>query len=339
MKKRYILLGEVSENKYNFFSLMAGITGQYALSDQQMKEVDDRLLVRSVDEYISKFGDNVLIEHEEHKTIDSNLDTYKQELLNMSEKYEVFYSYKNQNVDTNYRSIGNLFYFEVLEGLKLIFRHITDEAEILVFNIGLEDELTESDTALLRLFLDTTNTKTDKTYRIDGFIVPGLAFPQYGHKSSKTIFRGTQETTLRKYVNYSQVVRIAALAENYNIPVLVQYECVEEAGPSGFAVWGEKYFRAGSEQLLGSGYEKNIVICYPNLSSHVENIYIGAAFAVVSLLEVRQENSDIPRELYPYTDIATEDAQRADFGAMLIYKGNKMALACYKGLKGNQLDV
>lgn len=338
MKKRFLLIGVISEEKDSLFSLLTGIDNQYSLSDQQMKDIESRLIVKNVEEYISKFGTQIsTYSVEDEQSDDKYLDTFKRDLLKKRDIFDVFYSEKvHENKRNDGVVAGNKMYFEVLEGLKMFFRQRQDDSEILILNVGISYGFTEQEQNLIRLYFETANTKLDNQYKIDAILVPGLYFPKNTGKNIRQRFMGTTEED-RYYVEYDQILTLSKLLEKYEIPVLIQYECLEESGPKGFAESGQKYFKQGCDSLVENGVGDHVMICFPNLSSTNPKIYIGAAFAVAAL--AGEDGSAIPRELYPYTETAKEDIRRADFGAMLCYSKDRMSLACHYSLRGNNLDV
>ena len=247
------------------FSLLTEDAENYAFSDQQMQRIEENLLLRSVDE-LPEISQKTIKEIEEP-------DPFVRTLLEEPDTYELWNSVDRQKKENQPDTILNLEELQHYIGIHTFFQYQQEqeekeELELLIANAKPDSCLEEKNCKKLSLYLNTANTKQDRSSYIQCAILP---------EADK----------------YPQAVKaIADIFQQYNIPLLLQASLQKKYGPEVFAKEGTAMWHALGEKLVekNSPAEKNTSLCYPNLSSAYGECYTGAAYVTAACLCVWEQN-------------------------------------------------
>ena len=282
---RVILLDCIFENKEDMFSLLTEDSENYAFSDQQMQRIEENLLLRSVDE-LPEISQKTIKEIEEP-------DPFVRTLLEEPDTYELWNSVDRQKKENQPDTILNLEELQHYIGIHTFFQYQQEqeekeELELLIANAKPDSCMEEKNCKKLSLYLNTANTKQDRSSYIQCAILP---------EADK----------------YPQAVKVIAdIFQQYNIPLLLQASLQKKYGPEVFAKEGTAMWHALGEKMVdkNSPAEKNTSLCYPNLSSAYGECYTGAAYVTAVCLCMGAEpmaDTQLPRELYKYSGMYIKD--------------------------------
>lgn len=317
---RVILLDWIFENKEDMFSLLTEDTENYAFSDQQMQRIEENLLLRSVDE-LPEISQKTIKEIEEP-------DPFVRTLLEEPDTYELWNSVDRQKKENQPDTILDQEELQHYIGIHTFFQYQQEqeeqeekeELELLIVNAKPDSCLEEKNCKKLSLYLNTANTKQDRSSYIQCAILP---------EADK----------------YPQAVKVIAdIFQQYNIPLLLQASLQKKYGPEVFAKEGTAMWHALGEKLVdkNSPEEKNTLLCYPNLSSAYGECYTGAAYVTAACLCMGAEqmaDTQLPRELYKYSEETQSEIEYDPYGCMLIGNGSTMYIKDFNTLEGKRIHV
>ena len=195
-----------------------------------------------------------------------------------------------------------------------------EELELLIANAKPDSCMEEKNCKKLSLYLNTANTKQDRSSYIQCAILP---------EADK----------------YPQAVKVIAdIFQQYNIPLLLQASLQKKYGPEVFAKEGTAMWHALGEKMVdkNSPAEKNTSLCYPNLSSAYGECYTGAAYVTAVCLCMGAEpmaDTQLPRELYKYSGETQSEIEYDPYGCMLIGNGSTMYIKDFNTLEGKRIHV
>ena len=157
---RVILLDWIFENKEDMFSLLTEDTENYAFSDQQMQRIEENLLLRSVDE-LPEISQKTIKEIEEP-------DPFVRTLLEEPDTYELWNSVDRQKKENQPDTILDQEELQHHIGIHTFFQYQQEqeekeELELLIVNAKPDSCLEEKNCKKLSLYLNTANTKQDRS--------------------------------------------------------------------------------------------------------------------------------------------------------------------------------
>ena len=239
--------------------------------------------------------------------------------------YELWKSVDRQKKENQPDTILNQEELQHYIGIHTFFQYQQEqeekeELELLIVNAKPDSCLEEKNCKKLSLYLNTANTKQDRSSYIQCAILP---------EADK----------------YPQAVKVIAdIFQQYNIPLLLQASLQKKYGPEVFAKEGTAMWHALGEKLVekNSPAEKNTSLCYPNLSSAYEEYYTGAAYVTAACLCMGAEpmaDTQLPRELYKYSGETQSEIEYDPYGCMLIGNGSTMYIKDFNTLEGKRIHV
>lgn len=319
---RTLVLTKIDEQRESLATILAGTEGQIALSDEQLSEIDEQLLICSMDDLKEKFSNlyNLSAQLKEQEEIEIQNNLAKKLEVQSGGQFEVWYHKEKVAADQekSYTSEQRK-KIELFMGVDTFLKHSMNKANGLLFlNMSPEELLEGKNRDKVELYLSTVNHKKDQSKRIQLAILPEVEMA-HERKSVRKRFSGTKE----KEGNGEQVdiMKITELLAAHEILLYYQYETKEKTSAEAFAKTGQKYYRQESAAYEGSKYSEYICCCYPNLSAPEKNMYIGAAFVAGGMLASGSREGEqtlLPKELYPYTGIVREELEKEKFGCCLV---------------------
>lgn len=337
---RTILFARVNTEKEDIISLLTGTDGQLALSDEQLRETDRHLVVRSVEEYRKKFGQDF-----EDNIISDTPQPDKSEKYSISaefarslerygkERYEIWYAHRQDAAADTKSTVGEKErrQQEIYLGIQAFFQQtgagqINEPAELLVSNISLQ-ELLENPVkpAVLEKYLDTVNHKLYAAGRIDYAVLPEAEYIQ-NRADIRERFRGNKNTQRQPHaVSASMTNRLLTILGRYEVTLLYQYETGIETSAQAFAMKGVSSYKQAAAAYESHAYAEYISCCYPNLTAFYEGMYIGAAYVAAAMLSINAEEGSMtvfPKELYPCSTQTREDTAGEKYGCLLASETN-----------------
>lgn len=318
---RTLVLAKIDAQKENLVTMLAGVKEQIALSDEQLLEIDKRLLVCSMKDLKEKFPYFCSHSRNLEESVSPSVpnDFAKAIEEQAAEGFEVWCR-KKQTVKNSQKNCTREQHkeIELYMGIQTFFQHSKDGTRGLLFlNMSLEELLETKNKDKLQLYLNTVNHKADKSQTIQFAILPEVEMP-YGKTLVRERFLGTRER--EKNVTQAQVMEIAALLALHKVMLCYQYETGERTSPEAFAREGRERYQQESAVFERKTYSEYMCCCYPNLSSPKKNIYIGAAFVAAGMLASHSKEGSqtmLPKELYPYTQTTREELKKEKYGCFL----------------------
>lgn len=332
MKKRIILFSFLSEDLPNLFSLISENENVYSFSDSQMALISEAINIKSFDTIRSRMIKTT-------KSYQEIKDKFVKSVISERENYDFWYRSPYLVEKENCWEKINKYQMELLQGIKKFFDIQNDkEVELQIINVRPDECLQGDRLRLLKVYLDTCNTKINSRYRIDGVILPNIRLLTQSETITRERFLGKREgewTGLDEAI----AMQIVELFKEYEIPIWMQFETIDEAGPKHFALHGNKLHLLSMQKMRNEVDSSNVTICYPNLSSEIDDCYLGAAFIACACLISNRDDAvlNIPRELYPYGESVLEEIERNPIGCILTYNRNHMELKYHNNLKGRSI--
>lgn len=331
---RTLVLAKIDAQKENLVTMLTGVEEQIALSDEQLLEIDKRLLVCSMKDLKEKFPDlcNYSCNLEEPVQASVPNDFAKTIEEQAAGRFEVWCR-KKQTVENTQKSFTREQYkeIELYMGIQTFFQHSKDGTRGLLFlNMSPEDMLETKNKDKLQLYLNTVNHKADKSQAIQLAILPQVEMP-YGKTLVRERFLGTKEK--EKKITQAQVGEIATLLAPHKVMLCYQYETGERTSPEAFAREGRERYQQESAVCENQKYSEYMCCCYPNLSSPKKNIYIGAAFVTAGMLASHSKEGSqtvLPKELYPYTQTTRQELKQEKYGCCLTSETGEKGWAAIK---------
>ena len=165
---RGILFAKVNEQKENLLSLIFTKDHVLALSDEQIRTIDQKLLVRSLAEFEEKFDvDFSMLDfsvQEENKSIEA-VEEFYHTLIQTKEakKYKVWYYQDNEQQSFDQQLIQvPVKLYEIWLGVKSFFEQGRgQELELLVTNLAYEEWEQKQAAQKLSLYIETVNGKEE----------------------------------------------------------------------------------------------------------------------------------------------------------------------------------
>lgn len=331
---RVILFAEVNREKENILSLIEIDHRQerqiMALSDEQISEIDDHLLVRSMDELWEKFSfDFSYIDFEEQEVTQANekVQHFYQVLTDTKQQdYQVWY-YASENGMTKqevHRKTEEFTrQYELWLGIKAFFEQAEGcNAELVIANISDMENMECDAFDKLKLYVDTVNDKLDQTKRIAYAILPQVPMVLEKDVEIRERFAGNKRQREKHEMFYAVVARILELMESRDIVCCYQYETGYDASARALAAEGRDRLKREAEYFEKMVNSQKITCCYPNLTWIENRVYIGAAYVVAGMLIAgcdEGSQSYMPRELYPLQNQIYEEITQKPFGSMLVH--------------------
>lgn len=338
---RTILFAQVNSQKEDITSLLTESGPQLALSDEQLQEVDRHLLVRNMEEYQEKFGQNfedpVM---PDFSPCGTNRKDRALEFAHRLEKYgkdcyEIWYSHghtaiSDETIAAEYDKKSRK-QEEIYLGIQAFFRQAgagraKGQTELLVLNISVEGLLENPvELAKLEKYLETVNHKQHLSDRIDYAVLPETVYVSRRTKIRER-FQGNNNTEKQPgTVSAEMADRLLTVLGRYGVVVLYQYETCAETSAQAFAVNGVSPYKQAAARYESHAYAEYISCCYPNLTSPREGMYIGAAYVAAAMLSADEDEGSItefPKEVYPYSRQTKNDIAREKFGCLLAAQTN-----------------
>lgn len=318
---RTLVLAKIDAQKENLVTMLAGIKEQIALSDEQLLEIDQQLLVCSMKDLEEKFP--YFCSHnrnlEESVSLSVPNDFAKAIEEQAAEGLEIWCRKKQTVEHTQKNSTKEQWKeIELYMGIQTFFQHSRENTGgLLILNMSPEELLETKNKEKLQLYLNTVNHKTDESQAIRLAILPEIEMP-YGKTLVREKFPGTKEK--EKKITQAQVMEIAALLAQHKIMLCYQYETGERTSPEAFAREGRERYKQESTAFERQKYSQYMCCCYPNLSSPKKNMYIGAAFVAAGMFTSHSKEGSqtvLPKELYPYTQTTREELKKEKYGCFL----------------------
>ncbi len=318
---RVFLLAKIDEQKENLITMLAGTESQKALSDEQLLEIDKKLLVCSMKELKEKFPNlyddrNYLPESEE---ADIQNDFVEKIETQAAGKFEVWYHSEKATQSTKKEyTKEQCKQIELYMGIQTFFQHNKEpDRGILFLNISPEELLETKHREKLELYLSTVNHKEDESQAIQLAILPEVEM-KYAKTIVRERFPGTEQK--QETITQAQVMALNSILAHHKIMLCYQYETGERTSPEAFAAQGKQRYKRESVGYEKGEYPEYMCCCYPNLSSKRKNLYIGAAFVMAGMLASQNPEGMetlLPKELYPYAKTTREEMKREKYGCCL----------------------
>lgn len=319
---RTLVLAKIDEQRESLATILAGTEGQIALSDEQLSEVDEQLLICSMEDLKEKFFElyslGIQLKKQEEIEIQNNFARKLE--VQFGEQFEVWYhkEKKKTNWEKSYIE-ERCKKIELFMGVDIFLRHSMNKSGGLLFlNMSPKELLEGKQSDKVKLYLNTVNHKKDQSKKIQLAILPEVEMAHEKIPVRKR-FSGTEE----EKENYQQVdiMKITELLAVHEILLCYQYETKKKTSAEAFAKTGQKYYRQESAAYEGSKYSEYMCCCYPNLSSPEKDMYIGAAFVAAGMLASGSREGEqtlLPKELFPYAGIVREELEREKFGCCFV---------------------
>lgn len=315
-----LVLANLDVQKENLVTMLAGTEKQIALSDEQLIEIDKQLLVCNLKELKDKFPNLCNSIDLGSEKENQNGNTNFEQLKNIENEYEIWYPKENSTENTsNKYPKENRKLAEIYLGIKTFFEHSKNsKSGLLLLNMSLSELLQVKNKEKLELYLNTVNQKADTSQAISFAILPEVEMQQEKNFVRKR-FLGSEESE-GKGVKNNEVMEITSLLSKHKVLLCYQFETGEWSSPEYFAKKGQTPYKKENAIYENKEYAKYMCCCYPNLSSEIKNLYLGAAFVVAGMFSCCQkegEKTRLPKELYPYSAITREELKREKYGCCL----------------------
>lgn len=339
---RTILFAKVNSQKEDITTLLSGTQKQLALSDEQINEVDEHLVVRSLEEYEEKFGQGMA-----YDALSNNIQVTKSKtdmvmgFADRLEKYgkdrfEIWHTCNHGAVPDKIltleeeKKIRKL--QEIYIGIQAFFSQTAsvqavEQAQMLILNISLE-ELLENPLQMAKLekYLDTVNHKQYREQKIDFAVLPEVEFLKK-EKYIRERFKGTVGMEIESdTVSKEMADRLLSILGEHGVLLLYQFETGDITSARVFAQKGTSVYKQESVSYESHAYAEYISCCYPNLTAPYEGMYIGAAYVAAAMLSTKAEEGSttvFPKELYPYSEQTRNDIAKERYGCMLVSETDK----------------
>ena len=326
---RGILFAKVNEKKENLLSLIFTTDHVLALSDEQIRTIDQKLLVRSLVEFEEKFDVDFsmldFVVQEENKPIEA-VEEFYHTLIQMEEakKYKVWYyqDKEQQSFDQQLIQVPVKLY-EIWLGVKSFFEQGRgQELELLVTNLAYEEWEQKQAAQKLSLYIETVNGKEENNQQIAYAIFPEMPIASEQSNHIRERFEGKRLENENSSFAYESLARVFGILESAHIIACFQYETSEKTSAKILAKEGREKLQKEASFLQEKVHCESISCCYPNLTWIEDKVYIGAAYVVAGMLLAgmgERSTTTMPRELYPYEAGIEEEIKATPFGAMLAY--------------------
>lgn len=325
---RGILFAKVNDNKNNLLSLLSVAEGILALTDEQVKIIDEQLVVRSLEEFEHKFE----IKFEGMEA------TVKEEDTPIGEVADFYRAFGNREQERSYKiwyydacekktNNGDLYtipvkLYEVWLGVKTFFEQGRGEKlELLITNTSYEELETRQAADKLALYINTVNGKLENEQRLAIAIFPEIPITSEKKDIRRIRFEGKQETK-EQDLGYGILATILDILAGGQIMSCYQYVTGELTSAKVMAKEGRDKLINEARFFQEQVNCMEISCCYPNLTWIEDQVYIGAAYIVAGMLlagNTEKSVSTLPRELYPYEQDVWEELYGMPFGSMLAY--------------------
>lgn len=340
---RAILFAKIDEEKENLISDISVTEQTLALSDEQIKCIDEKFVVCSLYEFEDKFGLKEIMcettESAKEVPLQQVADYYTAltEGKRQKEYRSWYYGSQTRDVSEHTKRQIPVKLYEIWLGVKSFFEQ-GEQLELLVTNLSYEDLESVQMQKKLSLYLETVNEKQDKSHRIGYAILPEIPMIKEQEKISRIRFEGWKKEDEKNAV--LQIARNIHLLNEKHVICCYQYETGELSSAKTFASKGKKKILENALQLQPDINCDEIFCCYPNLTWIEDKVYIGAAYVVTGVLLAgggEKSETTLPRELYPYKEEIKREIWNQPFGAMLAYETQggkgKMVLFCARSQK------
>lgn len=324
---RALLLGVVNEKVEGLLSLITVTKETLALSDEQIKRIDDCLLVRSLQEFEDKWGinfRNIKTYHEKEVEPKSRSDVFYDSLIcnENREAYQIwYYQNKEKQNDKQLNESADVKLYEIWLGVKCFFEQ-GDNLELLVTNNSYEDWETKQAEEKLTLYINTVNDKLDNSHKLAVAILPEIPITTKHEENERKRFPGNTISKITNEALYRTLSKVLQILFYGKIIACYQFVTNERTSFKIMAQDGRDAIIKAAHLFQGKVNIDEIVCCYPNLTWIAEHVYIGAAYIVAGMILAGKGEKDVttlPREIYPYSTEAREILEGEPYGAMLAY--------------------
>ncbi len=324
---RAILFAKISDKKTDLLSLITVSENSLALSDEQIRFIEEKLVIHSLKEFESIFNLNYSqwkeIASEKTETLKNVADYYNVMKQNeQCKEYRLWYfDEKEKEVTPQKDNLVSVKVYEIWLGVKSFFEQGTD-LELLVTNLSYQDLHATDAQRKLSLYMETVNEKSDRTQQITFAILPEIPMLSEQEKITRIRFEGRQHEKEYEKFDYDALTFVLDILKREHVKCCYQYVTCEESSAKFFAASGRTKMQDNALRLQKQVNCDAITCCYPNLTWIEDQVYIGAAYIVVGMLlagKTEKSATTMPRELYPYGKMVREEFIKSPFGAMLAY--------------------
>lgn len=359
MKKRCnraILFAKIDEEKESLLTFISVTEHTLALSDEQVKCIDEKLTVHSLAEFENLFGlpDMTMVCEGKNthsaEPLASVSDYYDTLIKGTKNEYRCWYYdiEKQEKKESTDQQIPVKLY-EVWLGVKSFFEQ-GENLELVITNLSYEELESETAQKKLSLYIETVNDKQENSYRIGLAILPEIPMLSEYRKLERIRFAGWRLDTEKQTGVIEEIAYIGnvlRILQKNRVISCYQYETGDASSAKVFAAEGGAKVRENAIQLQQQTGCNVITCCYPNLTWNLNGVnhgvYIGAAYVVAGMLLAgftEQCETTLPRELYPYNIGIKEEIYNEPFGARLVYprqSGKRnMILFCARSQKWSE---
>lgn len=324
---RAILFAKISDKVTDLLSLITVSEDNLALPDEQIRDIEEKLVVHSLEELEHIFDldySRLDFVGTEKKEILENVAAYYHVLAQKAQgkEYQLWYfDEKEKEVTPQKDNLVSIKVYEIWLGVKSFFEQGTD-LELLVTNLSYQDLHSTDAQRKLSLYMETVNEKSDRTQQITFAIFPEIPMLSEQEKITRIRFEGRQHEKEYEKIDYDALTFVLDILKREHVKCCYQYVTCEESSAKFFAASGRTKMQDNALRLQKQVNCDAITCCYPNLTWIEDQVYIGAAYIVVGMLlagKTEKSATTMPRELYPYGKMVREEFIKSPFGAMLAY--------------------